>query len=422
MHNAFLPRGILSCALILAGIFSAFSEPAPGDVFREFTWAKNLIMGPYRNRDRDSTPTGTLSNPKDAPDRAGLDLDLNKATRAEMSLSYWGGHLGTSEQAFSANNNEWILLPLAKGMPGKPLCVHRNLVGPCVDIPLEHLKEGENDFAFIGGPQICYSFNWGNYWVNSFTVRIYYDKSRPHPVGTITSPKGGDFIGDNPVFKAEASSSNGKVKRVDFFGSYLDFDWDGDGILKEWQYALDDGNYSCHIGKSRVAPHEVTWYTSWVPDQDEPIKLMARIEDESGMCMMTPAVENVKFVRRYRSVRMFLPEKVPERFSVRVGRKKHCNIPVDADVEKATEARVLLSTWGSLHHGEPGTEMGLNGTMVVRKFGRFHDYSFDWFKLPKGLVKKGENDFYIYSETEHHMAEVNWPGPVILIAFGEFPE
>ena len=33
------------------------------------------------------------------------------------------------------------------------------------------------------------------------------------------------------------------------------------------------------------------------------------------------------------------------------------------------------------------------------------------------VLQKGKNDFYIYSKTEEHHAEIQWPGPVVLLEF-----
>ena len=280
-------------------------------------------------------------------------------------------------------------------------------------IPLDQLKHGVNIFQFTCGRQILYGFDWGMYWIYSFTVRVYYDKSKPHPTGRIISPVAGDSIGDIPEIVAEASSVNSVVKQVDFIGHYEDFDWEGDGIYRQWHYQTRYGILHKHIGTSAEAPYTVAWDTAWVPDQDQPVKIMAKITDEDGICIMTPAVDNLSLVRQGRSVRMYKSSDVPERFGVRTGHRMTCSIEVPDDLSNAKDARLILSTWSAGH----ADEIGLNDSILVERIGVVHDYSYDAIPVPIEIIKRGTNTFHIFSDTEHHAAEVNWPGPVLMVEF-----
>ena len=71
----------------------------------------------------------------------------------------------------------------------------------------------------------------------------------------------------------------------------------------------------------RAAPYAVTWDTTWVPDQDQPVRIAARVTDHSGLIYMTPEVA-VRLRREGRSVRMYKATEVPEAFGVRVGRRR----------------------------------------------------------------------------------------------------
>jgi hypothetical protein len=132
------------------------------------------------------------------------------------------------------------------------------------------------------------------------------------------------------------------------------------------------------------------------------------------MIYMTPKV-SLALRRPSRSVKMYKPSGVPENFGVRVGRKKTCQIDVPDDLSRAREIRLVLSTWSAAHDGE----IGLNETKLRDRIGVIHNYSFDSIPVPANVVKKGSNTFYIASPTQHHAAEVNWPGPVLLVEFQE---
>jgi len=402
-----------SLSLICSVVWTA---PGPGDVFRDFTYNYGASPGRHFSEldpgcKREFPETDSFYNKKHMVPKT-LELDLEGATKAEMSVEYWGGHIGTSEQKFKVNGNDWIYIPQPQNTPTEPECYYRTVLGNAsVPIPLDQLKHGPNAFQFTCGPQIRYGFDWGMFWVYSFTVRIYYNESKPHPTGRVISAQSGSTIGDYPDISAEASSPNSSVKQVDFIGYYEDFDWEGDGVYRQWHYQTQYGVIHRHIGTSAAHPYKVTWDNFWAPDQS--VRIMAKITDENGVCAMTLAVDNISLARQDRSVVMYKPYEVPERFGVRVGNRMTCKIDVPDSLEKAADARLILSTW-SADHAE---EIGLNGKILVEKIGRVHDYSYDAIPVPLENINQGTNVFHIFSNTEHHAAEVNWPGPVLMVEF-----
>jgi hypothetical protein len=344
--------------------------------------------------------------------RLSID-DLEGAARAEVSVQYWGGHIGTADQRFRVNGSAWFQIPQPRGTPTEPQCYYRTVLGEnAVEIPLELLKQGENAFEFACGKQIRYGFNWGFFWVYSFTVRVYYGPAKPRPSGRIVAPGDGETLGDTPVMRAEARSPNGEIRQVDFMALYEDFDWEGNGLYRQWHYLLEGGQLSRHVGTATQEPYEVWWDTSWVPDQRRPVRIMARLVDATGLMAMTASVDGLR-LGRDKSVRMYKPEYVPENFGVRVGARKACMVFVDDDPAQAEEARLVLSTWSAAH----ADEIGLNGTKLLDRIGRVHNFSHDAIRVPVELLRKGRNEFYIFSKTEHHAAEINWPGPVLMLRF-----
>src|ERR1044072_1916879 len=94
-------RGLtgFACALIIA-----HAEPKPGDVFREYTFGSRFSeVDPATKRDN-----LRAARQKAMADRV-LDVgELRNATRAEVVVEYWGGHIGTTGQAFRINDAAWI--------------------------------------------------------------------------------------------------------------------------------------------------------------------------------------------------------------------------------------------------------------------------------------------------------------------------
>ncbi len=289
-----------------------------------------------------------------------------------------------------------------------------------VPVPLAQLRDGENTVQFAAGPQL--KGNWGFYWIYDFTVRVFYDAARPHPTGEVLAPHPGTTFGDSLAPAARASSPNGPVARVEFIGEYDDFDWDGDGIWREWQYSTHHGVLQHHLGTATAAPWQVTWDARWLPDQTQPVRVRARITDTQGITCLTPPVVLTGPHRTGRSVRMFKSADVPEGFSVRTGREKQCTIEVDGDLARAKSSRLVLSTWSGSTDDDSVHELRLNGERLASHFGRFHDYAYSALEIPLALLKSGTNQITIVSTYAGHALEINWPGPVLLIEFATPPQ
>lgn len=345
-----------------------------------------------------------------------LKVDLKDAIRAEMSFAYWGGHVGTSDQRVLINDALWVDLPQPVGTPGNPQCYYRTLWGNnAVPVPIEAFNDGENVFRFSAGPQICHDFDWGMYWIYGFTVRIYYSDTVSHPSGTIRAEPTRDG-----ALKIEANVSPGtsKIARVDFIGDYDDFDWDGDGIWKEWQYQLRYGKLEQHLGSRTRVPWKLTWSDKWIPEQDGPIRIRAIITDESGLSFLTEPItidmpkDDKRVVKAYRS------KDIPEKFGVRNDHLKFCTFQLPDDLSQVKAARLVISSWSADSDSrEDPAMLYMNKTCIAKNIGVHHEYSLDTLKIPVSTLKPGENRLYMYSNYIGHALEINWPGPQLLLEF-----
>ena len=380
-----------------------------GDVFQEYTYPL-----PVYEFDLGSKREGLEDMRAGSLRERHLEIgSLKGATRAEVAIEYWSGHVGTGGHQFRVNGNHWLDLPHPENTLTRPERYHHNMLGnPAVPIPLEHLRPGVNSFQFRTGPQIAYDMDWGLYWVYAFTLRVYQEPTEGHPSGEIVAPMQGATIGDHPTLSAAARGPHAAISSVDFVGHYEDYDWEGDGVYRKWHYQYQLGNIRHHLGSAFQPPYEVTWDTTWVPDQEEPVALMARVADSRGFTSITPEV-SVKLARANRRVSMSKAKDVPEGFFSRVGQRKECTIDVTDSLTGAQEARLSLSTWCGAHCDE----IGLNGTRLVERVGAVHHYSYDLIPVPIELIKTGANVFHILSHTEEHAIEVNWPGPALLVSY-----
>ena len=400
------------------------SSASSAAVFREFTF--NYGASPaahFAELDPDATFKfiGEHAWGATMPRRVArpITLDLSQAVRAELSVEYWGGHIGTSGQRFQVNSNGWVDLPQPAGTPTAPQRFYRTLLGNnAVPLPLAHLRSGTNLIQFAAGPQIAYSFGFGFYWIYDFTVRVFYDANKPHPSGEIISPKPGATFGEALELEARASSPNGPITRVEFIGEYDDFDWDGDGVWRESQFTTHHGVLQHHLGTTTNAPWRVTFDARWLPDQTQSIRVRARMVDASGLAYLTPPLENLIQKRDHRSVRLFPSVNVAENFSARDGRSSpQGTFVLDADLARARSARLILSTWSANVDDDSVHEIRLNGLRLANRFGQFHNYSFNALDVPLALLKVGTNEVNLFSTFKGHAIEVNWPGPALLIEF-----
>lgn len=377
----------------------------PESVFREYSHTK-----------RESPFKGAFDHFDSI--QVALDIDdLKDAVYAEVALNFWGGHSGTSDQTFKVNGSEKINFP-QPNTPGNPYCYFRCIHGNRpVKITLEMLKKGENKFTFFCGDQICYGFKWPHYWLNSFTVRVYYDKELKKCVkGTIKKWRENDVAYNGVGFNTDVDDST-LVKSVEYIGYYEDYDLDGDGNPAGWQYTVDKGVWDRIIGRQSIPPYDVTWNNNWVPQQNGPIKVMAKINSKNGLSYLTPPVEFNKLRQHNSTVKIYGTEKLDENFGVRDGRRKQCIIPITDSLTNADTAYLLLSSWSA--KSEDGTVhmVGINGKLLAESPGKLHDWAFLQIPVPIEYLKSGDNTFFIYSETKGHMFEVNYPGPSLLIRY-----
>ncbi len=420
---------VLLLIIIMAG--SAAADPRPGDVYREYV----VVMSggkDWRVTQPDSKHRTALPNLPNSVLSINLD-DLKDAVRAEALIDRWGGHPGTTGKRIRFNGNAWLALPELTTTPAghEPQC-YMSEDNPVIEVPLSHLRQGDNTLEGISGGQTCYDFGFGQWGWYGMILRVYYPSSKshpsgkphpsgkshpsgkPHPVGRIVAPASGATLGENPVITVRASGP-AAITRVDVLAHYEGYDENGDGVYRDWHHNYHYADLSGHIGTAMSAPFRVTWNTHWIPDQPaKSIRLLARIRDNNGLWFVTQVVERLSLKRPGVSVKLYKPMDVPERFWVRANRKasSKIHIPESDDLGRATEAIVHHRTWNGYHEryqlNEWSDEFG----------GADHNYAYTVRATPITALKNGDNVFRFTSTTEHHGPEFLWPGPAVTVRYG----
>lgn len=144
------------------------------------------------------------------------------------------------------------------------------------------------------------------------------------------------------------------------------------------------------------------------------MQLAARITSAHGITYTTPAVA-VRLERPSRSVKMYRSSNIPEVFGVRIGKRVSCPVKIADDPAKATAARMTISTWAGNH----ADEFGFNGVKIFDHVGKDDYYSYDSVAFDPKILRRGENEFYVFSNAKEHTVEVNWPGPAVLLEFAK---
>jgi len=404
-----------------------FRHPQPGDVYKEYS---RTMMEYYLWRVTDPNATSIWIPDPSYLVNAVLPItidDLEGAIRAEAVIDLWQGHSGTTGKKMKVNGHEWIYIPELKTTPGDGQC-WLSQSDVVVNVPLDHLVQGTNYFEGSNEGQTCHSIDWGQHGWNGIIFRIYYGSSKPHPTGSITSPGAGTSFGEGPVVAATASSGAG-IRRVDFLAYYDGLDTDGDGVYEDWHYYYHRRQdetaevINDHVGTAWGPPYEATWNTDWVPDQvPEAVKFVARIQDNNGVWFVTDPVENLTLQRSGVHVRMYKSHDVPEYFYVRANRfeRSFFDIPDGTDLSTATAARFVISTWNGVSGGKQPSDnyyFRVNN-WYIPEFGKNHFWSLDYLDIPLTGLTVGTNMFEIFSESQSTGLYVHWPGPQIIIRYG----
>jgi len=400
-----LVASILALAL-LHGCGMAFAEPAPGDVFREYVWYKETgdAGGSLR-------VGGKLGS--DSPAVLEHEFDLKHATKAEVVIEKLLCHDGTKGLAIQINGHEWMSVPEAAKIP-EPQWEYQHHIYPSLAIPLSWLQQGRgNEFKMRVSPE--HSWKWPQNLIYGVHFRIYYDAARKsHPTGAIKSPASSATIGQAATLACQVQSPNGSIRQVDYLGHYEDVNFEGDGEYRQWHYHFFHGKIMHHFGSATTAPYAVQWDTSWVPDQDQPIRLVARITDQTGMISMTQAVENLKLVRPALSVELCKPYDVPRQWVTRRGRKEE-KFNITGNLKEAIAAQLVWASWS------PGYMDGIfvNDKRVFDKEGPKYQYFAHRITLNDlSAFKTGVNTLATGGSPKgQHGMEVNWPGIMILIQY-----
>lgn len=396
----------------------ALAEPEPGDIFREYTWRDKT--GPWQ---RITWPGVTDERPRQFLPNAVNSIhlrDLRGARRVELQLELLQSHYGTIGQCVRVNGGEWLPVAASKAIPGQrgrepgTADLWLTMLHPAVEVPLTSVIQGLNTFEFTCAPGSGLGGWWPQSIVYAATFRVYYDEYIPG------APAGDVIVADETPSRQSTlrlavkpyTVEDRSIHRVAFIARYAGYDWRGEGVADRWHYHTSFGQLARHAGTTHAAPWAVDWDVRWIPAQEQPIQIVAFIEDNTGVIRMTYPATLQKF-RGNPFVRMFAAHQIPPHWQTRDGHRDSCLVTLPENVGPIAEAKIILASWNGLQ----AEEIGWNGTLLARNLGHDHDLSYDEITVPISALRDGENEFHTFSRTKHHGIEVLWPGPALFVRY-----
>lgn len=400
-----LKQGLLMLLILLGLGVTLVAQPQSGDIFWETTkirprtdpsWQFGWALGTDVSSD-------TRLEFDDAADKSG-------ALKAELTVQNQIIECKDQYARIRLNGGQWRELPPIPSLPVNS--GHNTFRVRDIEVPLSEVQDGPNGF-YLGG----------NGFIYGVTLRLYYDESKPHPTGTITSVQSGVGLGEQVLLEcSDVVSPNGRIARVVYVGYREDYNYRCDGIYRSWHYhhfrEFFLGDIATHASHPRtwgVAPYAANWDTRWLPDQDQPMKIAARIEDGSGMVFITPEVTNLTLNRPGESVELCKPYDIPTCWHFLKGAKS-CKVTVNGELSTMVEAQMGAGTW----NGEDNNGYHINNQEVTSSldFIGMHNYFFNTNPLePLSAFRSGENVIGNYHGGHMHTTEMNWPGIQVKVRY-----
>jgi len=396
----------------------AWSQPQPGDLFKEYAWfnASGDCHGALRVGGRldyrlvevvdHYLGKGVISPP--------FDIDLEGAIRSELVVEKMLCHGDTEGLRVSINGNQALRLPESAHIP-HPQSAYAHHYNAIVPVNLQELEPGQgNTFVFEVDTA-------GHWWpqnlVYGMLLRIYYEPSLIGARGEIVQPAQRDMLGMDTPIKLGVPEDQ-QVEKIDLLGFYDGPDMEGNGKYRQWHYSYHKGQIYNHIATITKPPYQIQWDTEWTPDQTEHIQLAAFVHLRGSYIYMTKAVGGLDLKRDGYAVELCKPYRRPRGWFTRNGEFSE-RFQIKGNLDHAVEARMVFRTWS------PGYFNGIfiNDFIVFVKEGPKYDYCQHDVPLEALYpLRQGENILKtgltpLYPEGMVHGVEVQWPGIMLLIKY-----
>ena len=393
--------------------------PKTGQVFREYTWTtEKMGIGERFLRVGGKLDYRTNEQLSRKEQKNGWliladNIDLENATGAELIIDRVQSHGGTKDLEVQAGNSKWLPVPPPSTV-SKPKSDHMFHHNARVNIPLEALIHEKNiRFRMRVAPE--HPWNWPQNLIYSVVLKIRY-ADKTGFVATVIGPPRGEITGTSAHFELETDEPE-LVEKVEYFGKYLDADLTGNGLYADWKLYYREDKIKGLMGQSKEAPFDMEWDTEWIPDQHQPVEVMARVHLKNGLIYLAPLEIDLILVRDY-AVNLIQPYAHPSNW---VTREDQYSEKLWLNRTKGiNEAIITWSSWSPCYNEGillNGGNLGLEGTNTP-----CYDHYIHNEKIDPSLLKKGENTITTLKTPLHngnmvHGMEVQWPGIMVKVKY-----
>lgn len=389
-----------------------------GSIFREYHWYRSLedkeeflrVGGKYDYKTYDKFfPT---TRHKAGQILLAEELDLDKATHAELVVERLQSHEDTRDLQIRINGQAWLPIPEPALIPDTATNYMFHY-SPRINLPLQYIAKGEAHFELkVDSSQ---AWNWPQNIIYGITLRIYYESDKLDRRASITGLEAGvNLEAQQPLSLSHPKVD--KIKHVDYLGLYQDVNWQGDGIYQQWQFHSHRTQIRNHIGSSSTSPFKVIWNTEWVPDQAQKIKIMARVTTDDGLIYYTPEVVGLTLDRDY-AVHLIKPYDQPAFWVTRSGTFAQ-QFYMPSWLDELQAAKLFWRSWSPCY--SEGFELNGQALAIEEDWPCYAYFEHSQPLQDLSLLKSGQNKLETLKTPLHdgkmvHGMEIQWPGIMLKV-------
>ncbi len=350
-------------------------------------------------------------------------IDLTDALGAEVIVERVQSHEDTKNLQIQFNQGTPISLgePPLINAPATDYMFHSNIRMP---VPLSDLNQGDgNSFKLTVAKD--QSWDWPQNLVYGVVLRIYYPSDQADAYGVqkeVRKKKVFDGIQETEVLSEAIYTmiDAPEIVSVEYIGLFEDVNLQGDGKYRQWQYRHHRGRREGQLGSSNQSPFQLHLNPEWIPDQDQPIKIIAFATDKQGFVRVIPVDEELSIKRNHR-IELVKPYGQEPFWTTRNGEhKQHVHVPFN--VSKNDLAKLYWNSWSPCY----SEGIRLNGT-AQKADTSLPCYDAHWHEEPLidiTSLAKGTNELTTLKTPLHegqmvHGMDVQWPGIMLKIKSGQ---
>ncbi|MCD4699066.1 MAG: hypothetical protein K8R91_00630 [Phycisphaerae bacterium] len=344
-----------------------------------------------------------------------VDADPSEYTKAELYMELWGGHPGTAQKQFTLNDKMAYTLPEVGAE--KKNCTYSY---PLVPINPSDMKRGENQIQFACDGTKSF---WGHYLIRAACFRLHLKNDhrlieKGGLKGFACAVNAEPLPDEKEKIKLSLAIPSGfsdKISRVEYMGYYRGYDENGNGPDADWHGFTKDRIPVGIVASVPEAPFRTEWDLSMIPDQKN-LAVRARVffKDSPDLTYETPALNELSTPKRKAKVTLHYSHNLPVPFWSRASREKKCTINIDFDPSTIEQAQLHVGIWDG-GKGDTAEPFTLNGhPLEVADAGR-HDVLYRVLTIDPKILRKGDNEIRLLSDTEHHGIEGLLPGPALIV-------